>query len=196
MAITVENITRQKSPATSAAGNQTFVTAVVDDDANNAVELQITKQTTPDAQAIANCSAASGVDVVTAPANSFLKARVGDTVTGDAAIPGATTVLAITPSPDGVADDSLQLSANTTGVISGVTLTFTGTAVTDPVAVVKVSFPVSGTVVSVATELYTYDGTTEGAAIDTSTDTPTHTAPTVQIDFDQFLLNQRLDQPT
>lgn len=132
---------------------------------------------------------------MTAPANSFGVVRVGDVVTGDAALPGGVTVLAITPSPDGTTPDSLQLSANVTAAITAATLTFTGAAVTDPLVVTKASYTVAAQQVRVKIEVFVFDGSTEGAAIDLTGLSPTQTIDLSPVDYDRFLLNQRKGRP-
>lgn len=198
MTIAVSGLSRRKVPASVAAGDQTFTSVVTEDDPNNQVQLETTVSTTPDPQTVANCNAASGVDVVTAPANAFSVVRVGDVVTGDPGLPGGVTVLAITPSPDGVVDDQLQLSAVTTGVITAATLTFTGAAVVDPVVVSRLSFTASGGTLRATLELFAFDGSTAGPSspIDLTGLTASAATGTVSIDYDQFLVNQRLDSPT
>lgn len=197
MTVTFNNVERQRVPATATEVLQTFTGAVTDDDVAKTLQLEVTLQNTPDPQVVANCNAASGVDIVTAAANAFSVVRVGDVVSGDPNIPGGATVLAITPSVDGVVDDQLQLSAVTTGVVSGASLTFTGAAVTDPVVVPRVTLSVSGSTLTVLTEVFAFDGSTNGPSspIDL-TGLTAASASSTNVDLNAFLLNQRVDSPS
>lgn len=203
MTITVDGILRDRETQTAAAGSQTWTSTLVEDDTNDIIYRVTTVTTTPTPIVVNTVAITNTDETLTAAAGSFSNLRVGDVVSGDAAIPVGAVIASITPSPDGIVDDSLEMDLPATGTTSA-NLTFTGPVVTDPLFIIKQTNTVSNKTVTAAVNLYLFDGLTNGPALATPANIEaaillaTETLPIPNpgtTNYDDFLTNQRLASP-
>ncbi len=151
----------------------------------------------------ADCSAGSGVAIITKDTGTFGDVRKGDLVTGDANIPAGSYVL----TKD--SDTQITIDQNTTGAVSGATLTFnaTGTKTTSMTILgVQLAYVPGTNIVTFTPTFHTYDGTTTEDDGNTGTDEAdatnsqgqitlaTQTSAAFQVDLNQFLENARVSR--
>ena len=139
--------------------------------------------------------------VITKDSGTFGDVRPGDLVTGDANIPAGSYIVSV--------DSTTQITIdqNTTGVVSGATLTInaTGTKTLDSTFLgIQLAFTESANIVTITPTFHLYDGTgnddanndgTDAETKSTSTSTITlasQTTTSFQINLDTFLSNLRV----
>ncbi len=198
MTITVAGAERPKVPALASITDPVFTNVVAENDTTDVVEFESTLTSTPNAQVVAGVVLDGSTNVLTAAApGDFSVVRVGDVVSGGTGIQVGSVVQTITPSPDGVAPDTLTLDLVTT-VAETASLTFTGAAVTDPVLVTRYEYTITRSNLEITPTIYVFDGSTQGAAspYPVAQAVKTVTLQKIQVNLDTFYGNQRVDSPT
>ena len=148
-----------------------------------------------------DCSAGSGVVIITKDTGTFGDVRKGDLVTGDANIPAGAYVV----SKD--SDTQITIDQVTTGAVSAATLSFnaTGTKTIDMTFLgFQLSYTPGPNIVTLNPIFHTYDGTQTEDAGNTNSDEAdatnsqdqitlaSQTTPTIQINLNDFLANARV----
>lgn len=157
--------------------------------------ITLDQQTEPD------CSAGSGVAIITKDSGTFGDVRKGDLITGDANIPAGSYVV----TKD--SDTQITIDQVTTGAVSGATLTVNATGTKQnnmTILGLELAYTPGTNVVTVNPTFHTYDGTQTEDAGNTGTDEAdetnsqgtitlaTQTSATFQINLDDFLGNARV----